>query len=134
MVKWKVAVVAALAAVMTLVAAGSAAAESDRAVLGHNWAQIRDGHFLDSIVIACDGEADGHYVFAQYHLVGNDGLSKYLYVFDLDGANNNSCGTENWDYQPVYVRAVRVCEQDEGCSDWVYFRTSAAGVTVKSGS
>jgi hypothetical protein len=136
MVKWKVPVVAVLAAVMSLLVAGPAAADSDRAIKGGNWGEIRTvgANSFNDVIVACDGEADGHYVFAQYFLVGS-GITKYLYVFDLDGANNNSCGTEDWRGQPVWAEKVRICEQNEGCSDWAYIRPSSpAGVTVKSTS
>jgi hypothetical protein len=41
-------------------------------------------------------------------------------VYDLDGPNNNSCGIHDYYGTRYWARAVRVCEYEGGCGQWVY--------------
>jgi hypothetical protein len=70
-------------------------------------------------IVACDGEVDGHYVYANYHLVNAAGYSSYRNVVDDNGANNG-CEAADWQATPYWARAMRICEQDSTCSAWVY--------------
>lgn len=124
MMRWKMPLVAVLGAVMSLLVAGTAhAAVGARAVHGNDWGEIRSvgsGSYNDYIIV-CDGEADGHYVWAQYHLVSVfGGVSEYRSVYDFDGPNNNSCGIHDYRGTPYFARAIRVCEYEGGCSAWAY--------------
>lgn len=58
-----------------------------------------------------DGEADGHGVYAEYLTTGGT-------VRTLEDANGNAPGHSAEDARGV-VTKLRVCEHDEGCSDWV---------------
>ena len=126
---WKLPVVAVLAGVMSLLAAGTASADSPRAYHGNDWGQIRTlpqpGSYNDRIIV-CDAEGDGAYVWAQYHLVNASGFSEYRNVYDLDGPNNNSCGIHDYQGTPYWARAVRVCEYEGGCGRWVYIPEALA--------
>jgi len=121
MIRWKLPLAAVFAAVMSLLAAGTASADSPRAYHGNDWGQIRtvgSGSYND-VIIVCDAEADARYIWAQYHLVGG-GISEYRNVYDLDGPNNNSCGVHDYRGTPYYARAIRVCEYEGGCGTWKY--------------
>jgi len=90
-----------------------------RAVHGTDWGEIRSVGSYNDYIIVCDGEDDGHYVWAQYLLESwSSGSQQYVSLYDRDGANNNSCGIA--DYEGYFARAIRVCEYNGGCSDWSY--------------
>jgi hypothetical protein len=118
---WKLSVVTAFFGVVSILLASPASADSPRSYHGNDWGQIitvSPGDYNDYIV-ACDGEADGRYVWSQYHLVNGAGYSAYWNVYDFDGPNNG-CAHADWRGTPYWARAVRICEYEGGCGPWKY--------------
>jgi hypothetical protein len=120
MIRWKLPLAAVFAAVMSLLAAGTAHADSPRAYHGSDWGQIRTvgSYSYHDVIYACDAEADGRYVWAQYHLVGG-GINQYRSVYDMNGPNNG-CAYHDYRGTPYYARAIRICEYEGGCGAWKY--------------
>jgi hypothetical protein len=90
------------------------------AIDGGNWGIIRTvspGDYYDYIA-ACDGEADGHAVYALYHLVDASGFSKYKRLYDT--SPSNGCTHVDWRGTQYWARAVAICEESLPCSAWVF--------------
>jgi hypothetical protein len=123
-----VAVALGLAVPGLVAASGTANADSPRSYQGNNWAQIltiEGTNSFNDYIVACDGEEDGHYVYANYHLVSWDGYSSYRNVVDDNGANNG-CEHADWRNTKYFARAVRICEQNSTCGPWKYIPEALA--------
>jgi hypothetical protein len=103
----------ATAGAVAILVAGALAAPSQAhktwAYHGNDFASVGDGHYT---VNACDKEADGHRVRAQYFTVLNPSAQNGSW--DPDGADghcaHNTPGIRITDY--------RVCEEGVGCGPW----------------
>jgi hypothetical protein len=78
-----------------------------------------DEAFVDAnhlAITACDREADGHGVRAEYYTWGSQNTLRS--VGDANGSASG-CGTElsedGWE-----IKQFRVCEETEGCKGWKY--------------
>ena len=121
MKRWRLVVVAAFVGALSLAFTSVATADSARSYHGNDWGQIITVTMYDynDYIVACDGEADGKYVWSEYHLVDGAGYSSYRKVFDLGGPNNG-CAFADWRGTPYWARAVRICEYEGGCGPWRY--------------
>lgn len=92
------------------VASPAQAHDTCAATHGSDYACVTNSH---SIIWACDGESDGHGVKAHSR---DATFNIDAYNWDLNGADPGC----SQDPMPTSEIEFRICENEVGCSGWVY--------------